>query len=244
MDNTTMTTEPEEAVVADGSGAMFDGIAERYDRLNRIMSFGLDKGWRRALRRAVARTSAQGGRILDVATGTADVALDLAQNIPGVHVTGLDPSAGMLAVGEEKLAAASMETAIRLVEGDAQDMPFKDNVFDASCIAFGIRNVPDRLAGLREMRRVTRSGGCVAVLELSEPRGTLLSPFARFHVRHVVPRLGAWLSGPQAYAYLQQSIADFPPPETFVTLMERAGIENVKAHRMSFGAAYLFVGNA
>ena len=120
-------------------------------------------------------------------------------------------------------------------------MPFDDNRFSGSCIAFGIRNVPDRQQGLKELARVTRSGGHVAILELSEPRGGLLSPFARFHVHHLVPFLGSILSGAKEYRYLQRSIQAFPPPEEFKAMMEAAGLTDVKAERMTFGAAHLYV---
>ena len=154
-------------LVVNGSGTMFDRIAHRYDLLNRLMSFGVDRGWRRKLVRAMAST----GPLLDVATGTADVALSLARAYPETTVVGLDPSEGMLSVGREKITEHALNARIELVQGDAQAMTFADDHFAGACIAFGIRNVPDREAGLREMARVTRSGGPVVVLELSEPRG-------------------------------------------------------------------------
>lgn len=222
-----------------GSGAMFDRIAARYDRLNRVMSLGMDAGWRRALVGALPS-----GEILDVATGTADVALALAKRDLDTLVYGLDPSVGMLEHGREKVEAAGFSDRIELVEGDAQQMPFADDRFDGACISFGIRNVPDRAAGLREMRRVTRPGGPVAILELTEPRGGLMAPFARFHVRHLVPRLGAWLSNDKEYRYLQASIAAFPPAEAFVAEMAAAGLRDIEVKRMSFGAVHLFIGYA
>ncbi|MCA9547288.1 MAG: class I SAM-dependent methyltransferase, partial [Myxococcales bacterium] len=135
---------------ADGSGQMFDRIARRYDLLNRILSLGLDRSWRRKL---VAALPDQ-GRLLDVATGTGDVALALAKAYPQVTVTGLDPSVGMLDVGRGKVTARQLDARVELIEGDAQAMPFPDNHFAGACIAFGIRNVPDRARGLAEMARV------------------------------------------------------------------------------------------
>lgn len=225
---------------ADGSGGMFDRIAPRYDLLNRLMSFGIDRRWRRRLLDAMPTR----GPLLDVATGTADVALALARRSPEVDVIGLDPSAGMLAVGREKIARARLDHRVALVEADAQRMPFDPDRFAGSCIAFGIRNVPDRLQGLREMARVTRPGGPVVVLELSEPRGGPMAALARLHVHHVVPRLGAWLSGDREYRYLQASIAAFPPAEEFAALMETAGLRDVVAHRLTFGTAHLYIGTA
>ena len=154
------------AIVADGSGKMFDQIAGRYDLLNRILSMGMDRGWRRDLVRAL---DPDDGEVLDVATGTADVALSVAKKYPQAQVIGLDPSGGMLDVGRQKVDAAGLNSRVELIQGDAQAMPFDDNRFAASCIAFGIRNVPDRRLGLAEMIRCTRPGGAIAVLELGEP---------------------------------------------------------------------------
>ncbi len=217
---------------------MFDGIAPRYDLLNRLISFGLDRSWRRALVSSLGGAS----RVLDVATGTGDVALEIVRTHPESRVVGLDPSPGMLAVARRKVAAHGER--IRLVEGDATALPFADGAFDASCIAFGIRNVPDRDAGLREMARVTRPGGVVAVLELGEPREGPLAPFARLHVHHVVPRVGAWLSGSGEYRYLQSSVGAFPPAEAFGRQMSQAGLEAVDVRRLHFGAAHLYLGTA
>jgi len=229
---------------ADGSGAMFDGIAPRYDVLNRLMSFGLDRRWRRQLVASLklARLP-QGASVLDVATGTGDVALALLRARPDLRVTGLDPSPGMLALAAQKRAHQNLhEGALALVEGDAQAMPFADDTFAGACISFGIRNVPDRLKGLSEMRRVVQRGGTVAILELGEPKDGPLKTLARWHVHTLVPFLGRLLSGAGAYAYLQQSIAQFPPPEDFLALMRQAGLEEVSAKRLSFGAVHLYTG--
>lgn len=224
----------------DGSGVMFDRIAARYDLLNRLISFGLDRGWRRKLVRALGCSGPT--RVLDVATGTGDVALAIARLLPESAVTGLDPSSGMLAVGRQKVSAAGLEARVELREGDAQAMPFADGSFDAACISFGIRNVPDRLAGVREMGRVTQPGGRVVVLELGEPDPGILGSAARFHMDWVVPRLGALLTDGDAYRYLRESIAAFPPPEAFTNLMREAGLAAVRYDRLSFGVATLYVG--
>jgi len=225
-------------LVVDGSGSMFDRIARRYDLLNRLMSFGVDRAWRRKLVAAMPDV----GPLLDVATGTADVALALATTYGETSVVGLDPSAGMLMVGGEKVAKGGLASRIELVQGDAQRMPFADDHFAGACIAFGIRNVPDREAGLREMARVTRPGGPVVVLELSEPRGGAMAALARFHVHHIVPRLGALLSGDREYRYLAASVAAFPAADAFVALMGRVGLQQVVAHRLTFGTAHLYIG--
>lgn len=226
------------ALVDGGSGQMFDRIAERYDRLNRIMSLGMDRRWRRALVNSLPR-----GEVLDLATGTGDVALALARR-GETRVVGLDPSVNMLDIGRVKSRQAALDGQVEMVVGDAQAMEFQTDRFDGCCIAFGIRNVPDRNKALREMKRVTKPGGPVAILELTEPRGGIMAPFARFHVRHIVPRLGAWLSKDAEYRYLQTSIAAFPTPAEFAAQMEAAGLSDVQLKRMSFGAVHLFVGRA
>ncbi len=219
-----------------GSGAMFDRIARRYDLLNRVLSVGLDQGWRRATIDALRL--APGQRVLDVATGTADLALMAVRRVPGITVDGIDPSREMLAIGHAKIEAAGLAPRVALALGDAQALPFPDATFDAAMIAFGIRNVPDRRQGLCEMRRATRPGGRVAVLELVEPR----TAFARLWVRRIVPRLGALLSGASEYRYLQTSIAAFPPPDEFAELMRGAGLEVETVRPMGLGSCCLFVG--
>ncbi|HJK94412.1 MAG TPA: bifunctional demethylmenaquinone methyltransferase/2-methoxy-6-polyprenyl-1,4-benzoquinol methylase UbiE [Polyangiaceae bacterium LLY-WYZ-15_(1-7)] len=220
-----------------GSGAMFDGIAHRYDFLNRVLSMGIDHSWRRKTVRALGEAD----RVLDLATGTADLAIAVAKTRREAEVVGLDPSANMLAVGDQKLERRGLDGRVRLEVGDAQALPYEDDAFDGCCMAFGIRNVPDRAAALREMARVVRPGGRVAILELNEPRRGLLSGLARFWIRKVVPRLGALLSGSREYRYLQESIAAFPPPEEFAALMESCGLEMREVQRLTFGVCCLYV---
>ncbi len=222
-----------------GSGAMFDAIAGRYDLLNRIISLGLDQRWRARLIAAI--DPRPGHRILDLATGTGDVALMLARQHPQVAVLGLDPSGKMLDVARDKAARFGAAGRVELVQGEAEHLPFEDDSFDGCMMAFGIRNVADRPAALREMARVVRPGGRVAILELSEPRSGLLGPLARFHVHRVVPAVGAALSGAREYGYLQASIAAFPPPEEFSALMNASGLDVLSVLPMTFGAACLYV---
>ena len=222
-----------------GSGAMFDQIASRYDLLNRLMSMGVDRSWRRKTVDALALGS--NARVLDLATGTADLALLIAEIHPDATIVGVDPSVGMLQVGEEKARREGYSERVSLREGDAQALVDEDDSFDATCIAFGIRNVPDRKAALREMARVTRPGGRVAILELTEPRAGWLSPVARFHVHKVVPRLGALLSGSKEYRYLEESIAAFPAPAEFAEIMQSAGLTIIEVKPLTFGSCTLFV---
>ena len=224
-----------------GSGEMFDAIAPRYDLLNRLLSLGIDQRWRRLL---VERLQLKpGGTVLDLATGTADLAILLARCVPGLHVVGVDPSTEMLRVGTVKIAAAGLADRVRLEVGNAEELSaFAKHSVDAVSMAFGIRNVPDRGRALRELARVTRPGGRIAILELSEPRGGLLGPLARFHVHQVVPWLGALLSGAREYRYLQKSIAAFPPPQEFARLMKESGIVVESVQALTFGVCHLYVG--
>jgi demethylmenaquinone methyltransferase/2-methoxy-6-polyprenyl-1,4-benzoquinol methylase len=218
---------------------MFDQIAGRYDLLNRLMSMGIDQSWRKKTVAALALS--EGAKVLDLATGTADLAMMIAKLHPEATVIGSDPSARMLEVGVAKIERDQLSERVSLEQGDAQALPYDDDTFDGCCIAFGIRNVPDRDAALREMARVTRPAGRVAVLELGEPSVGWLSPFARFHVRKVVPRLGGMLSGVKEYRYLQESIAAFPPADQFAEQMGAAGLEVLEVKPLTFGACNLFV---
>jgi demethylmenaquinone methyltransferase/2-methoxy-6-polyprenyl-1,4-benzoquinol methylase len=214
---------------------MFDAIAARYDLLNRVLSLGLDRRWRAET--VAALGLAPGARVLDVATGTADLAIALAG--AGAEVVGLDASPRMLALAARKIARRGRR--VTLVEGDALALPFPDGSFDAVTIAFGIRNLPDRPAALGAMRRVLRAGGRLAVLELAEPRGGLLGPLARFHIREVVPRLGALLSRAPEYRYLQRSVAAFPPAADFAAMLRAAGLAVRQVRPLSFGVCTLFL---
>lgn len=222
-----------------GSGAMFDAIAERYDLLNRIISLGIDQGWRR--RTVAALGLRPGARVLDLATGTGDLAILVAESEPQAAVVGLDPSEKMLAIAARKVAAAELAERVELITGDAERLPFPDASFDGITMAFGIRNVPDRPRALAEMARVLRPGGRVAILELSEPRRGIIAPLARFHVHTLVPRLGALLSGAAEYRYLERSIARFPPPEEFAETMRGAGLEVLEVRPLTFGVVCLYV---
>lgn len=230
---TTLPTRP-------GSGAMFDGIAQRYDLLNRVISLGLDQGWRRRTVAALAATN--GRRFVDLATGTGDLAVEVAKQFPQAQVIGVDPSVGMLEIGRQKMTRLDLDGRVEMRVGEAESLPFDDDSVDGITMGFGIRNVADRPAGLREMARITRPGGRIAILEGSEPRGGILAPMARFHLRVVVPRLGAWLSRSPEYRYLQTSISAFPPPEEFAEMMGRAGIEVLEVRPLTFGVCHLYVG--
>ncbi|WP_224241446.1 bifunctional demethylmenaquinone methyltransferase/2-methoxy-6-polyprenyl-1,4-benzoquinol methylase UbiE [Hyalangium gracile] len=237
--SSAVSPQPGSAVVQAGSGAMFDKIAQRYDLLNRLMSFGVDQRWRN--KTVDALELKPGARVLDLATGTADLALKVLRRHPKTTVVGVDPSVGMLEIGRRKVAEAGLAGQCELQVGDAQVLPFPDHSFDGVCIAFGIRNVPDRARALREMARVTRPDGRIAILELSEPSGGILGPLARFQIRTVVPWVGSLLSGAREYRYLQQSIAAFPKPEAFADIMRESGLEVLRMQPLTFGVCCLYV---
>ncbi|MEO1085044.1 MAG: bifunctional demethylmenaquinone methyltransferase/2-methoxy-6-polyprenyl-1,4-benzoquinol methylase UbiE [Acidobacteriota bacterium] len=222
-----------------GSGAMFDRIAGRYDLLNRLMSFGLDTRWRRHLVKGLELKP--GSRVLDLATGTADVALEILRQEPDAQVIGLDPSPNMLDLGREKVSAKSLDGRIELRGGIAEELPFEDDSFDGVTISYGIRNVPDRPKALQEMNRVVKPGGRICILEATEAQGNPLAFGARFYVHQVIPRIGAWLSGAKEYRYLQSSIAAFPAPADFEDMMRAAGLEPLRRRGMTFGANTLFI---
>lgn len=224
---------------ADGSGRMFDGIARRYDLLNRINSLGMDRMWRRACIRALGLRP--GDRVLDLATGTADLPIEMLRHQEDLNVVGLDPSSGMLAVGERKVKRAGLENRIDLVFGDAQELPYPSESFDGITMSFGIRNVPDRLKALREMARVLKPGRRMAILELSQPSNGFFAALARLHCEVFVPATGALLSGKDEYRYLRESIEAFPRPEVFEGLTTEAGLEPVERRSFALGACVLYV---
>ncbi len=227
------------AQTPDGSGRMFDAIAQRYDLLNRINSLGLDRSWRRRMIEALSILP--GHRVLDLATGTADLPTMIAGQLADVRVVGLDPSANMLDVGRNKVERSGHADRIELVEGDAQALQFEEASFDRATMAFGIRNVPDRDLALKEICRVLVPGGRLAVLELSEPKNGFLAAMARLHVKYGVPAIGALLSSHGEYKYLRESIEAFDSVEAFEERLVRAGFEVELVEPLTFGACVLFV---
>jgi len=225
--------------------AMFDEIAPRYDLLNHVLSFGIDVGWRRAaVRLLAAALPGRRPRLLDVATGTGDLALALLKLDPE-EIVGVDLSEPMLAVGREKVAARGETGRIPLVQGDAAALPFPDDSFDGATVAFGVRNFENLREGLAGIRRVLRPGAPLVVLEFSHPRAFPVRQVYTWYSRHVLPRVGRAVSRSQAaYDYLPQSVAVFPDSEAFLSEMRAAGFSNVVEKRLTFGVASLYRGLA
>lgn len=221
---------------------MFDAIAPRYDLLNRLLSLGIDRRWRTF---AVSQLSIpDGGKVLDVATGTGDVALEIAaRTAPSVHIVGADFTQGMLVRGQEKIAATPFAGRIVLVNAPCEALPHPEGVFDGVTIAFGIRNVVDRSAGLREMCRVLRPGGRAVILEFSQPRNRLFRTIYHGYFRHVLPWVGGLFSRRSAYQYLPDSVLEFPSQEAFKQMMIAAGFDSVRHHDLTGGIATVYVGD-
>ena len=223
---------------------MFDAIAGRYDFLNHLLSAGLDKRWRRQAIDVLRLTGRE--TVLDLCTGTADVALAAmsAQRHAG-RVVGVDFSAAMLRIGNEKVRAASADgrrPAIALIRGDAMRIPLRDGSTDAATIGFGIRNVEQPASACREIARVLRPGGTLVILEFSLPRSPALRNFYLWYFRRVLPLIGRVVSNhPSAYTYLPASVEAFPSPEEFAQQLRDAGFGTVRAVPLTFGVVYMFV---
>ncbi len=218
---------------------MFGRIARRYDLANRLLSFGLDGGWRRRLVRCVQATAP--ADVLDLATGSGDVAFALRRALPpSTRVLGMDFCLPMLAEADRKRDAAGLAPdALRFLPGDAQDLPLADSAFDAATMAFGLRNMSDRPRCLAEARRVLRPGGRLFVLEFSQPR-PWLRPAYYFYLRRVLPTIAGWVTADRAaYVYLNQTIEEFPGMADLSREILAAGFVSVRASRLTGGIVAL-----
>jgi demethylmenaquinone methyltransferase/2-methoxy-6-polyprenyl-1,4-benzoquinol methylase len=220
--------------------SMFDAIAKRYDFLNHVLSAGRDKRWRaRAIRELDLPTDA---RVLDLCTGTGDFAIAAADARPRAGIVGVDFAGAMLALGLEKIRARSLADRIALVRGDATTIPVRDGWADAATIGFGIRNVARPEAALRELARVLRPGGKLAILEFGEPVVPGVREAYNWYFRQILPRLGRVVSGHgNAYSYLPASVANFPRPAEFAAIISSQGFMSVRAVPLTFGVVYLYV---
>ena len=220
---------------------MFDNIAPKYDLLNHTLSMSIDRVWRRRVVGEVRR--AKPGRILDVATGTGDLAIAMARRIRDVQVLGVDLSEQMLAVARRKIEARGLDGRIVLDRGDAERLAVADASVDVATVAFGVRNFGDLGAGLRELARTIKPGGKVVILEFSRPRNRVFRALYEFYSYKILPRIGGLVSrDKRAYEYLPASVGEFPAPEEFMAMMARAGFRNCRARSPSFGIAQIYIG--
>jgi len=222
-------------------GSMFDLIAWRYDFLNHFLSFGIDRSWRR---KAVEKISGKytNPRIIDVATGTGDLAIEAVKLCPS-KITGIDISEKMLELGRQKIKSGNLENVIEFVKCDSENICYEDNTFDSAIVAFGVRNFQDPLKGLSEMRRVIRPGGMVVVLEFSKPEGFPLKHVYNFYFRNLLPFFGSLFSRHgKAYRYLNESVMEFADNEEFINFMIAAGLSETSQTRMTGGIVSIYTG--
>jgi demethylmenaquinone methyltransferase / 2-methoxy-6-polyprenyl-1,4-benzoquinol methylase len=219
---------------------MFDAIAGRYDLLNHLLSAGIDRRWRNRAVRALALTGAE--LVLDLCTGTGDLAIAATTARPGAaRVVGIDFAGAMLGVGRGKLRTANLERRVSLVRADATRIPIGDAMVDAVTIGFGIRNVEDMPAACREMRRVLKPGGRLAILEFAVPTAPGLTACYLWYLRHVLPRIGRAVSRHEAaYGYLPASIGAFATPDEFVKILRQASFSDISAVPFTFGSVMLY----
>lgn len=220
---------------------MFDNIAPKYDLLNHTLSMSVDRIWRRRVVNEVRR--AKPHRILDVATGTGDLAIAMARRIEGVQVLGVDLSEQMLTVARRKVEARGLDNRIVLDRGDAEHLEVTDGSVDVATVAFGVRNFGDLAAGLRELARTIKPGGKVVILEFSRPRNRAFRMLYEFYSYKILPRIGGLVSrDKRAYEYLPASVGEFPAPAEFMKMMAQAGFNNCRARSQSFGIAQIYIG--
>ena len=243
---TDVSSNRVEQVTPYGEGAkteqvkqMFDAIAPAYDFMNRAMTLGIDIWWRRLAVKRLKRLSPT--RILDVATGTGDFAIQLYKSLHPQHITGIDLSQGMLDEARRKVKEKWLEQGISFEQGDCMALPMADNSFDAVTVAFGVRNFEHLQQGYREMARVLRPGGMLCVLELSTPHNPIIRWFYDLYTLHIIPWVGSLKSGDKsAYRYLPQSIAAVPQGYDMLQLMRNAGLQNARYKRLTLGTCTIY----
>ena len=219
--------------------AMFDRISPKYDLLNHLLTLNIDKIWRRKAAKTAAKS--QPKVILDLATGTADLAIALAKHIPQAHIIGMDISEKLLDIGKEKVAKLKMKNQIELHLGDAANLPFDDNSFDAVTVAFGVRNFENMGKGLSEIHRVLKPNGRAFILEFSMPEKFPIKQLYNLYFKQLLPLVGKIVSkDPSAYTYLPQSVEAFPKPNDFIQILDNNGLRNSSATQLSFGIATLY----
>ncbi|NQT63758.1 MAG: bifunctional demethylmenaquinone methyltransferase/2-methoxy-6-polyprenyl-1,4-benzoquinol methylase UbiE [Candidatus Marinimicrobia bacterium] len=219
--------------------SMFDGIASRYDFLNHFLSLGIDVYWRK---QSVKALELEDGHILlDVASGTGDQGF-AALKVANIEVVGLDFSFNMLELAKKKIDKRGLSQKFEVVQGDAENLPFQDNTFDALSISYGIRNVGTISAALGEFYRVLKPGGRLSILEFSEPQGWFFGRFYRFYFDHILPKLAGMMSSKSAYTYLPESVRHFPDRVDFKDLLSSEGFQHVNHRDLTFGITAIYHG--
>ena len=223
------------------SWKMFNRISPSYDRINRILSLGMYQNWRHSVAAHLPKKPAI--RLLDLASGTGDQLIACLESGASINeAVGIDLSEEMLRIAKEKITAKSYKNKVSFLTADAEQIPFADASFDAATFSFGIRNVSDPLLSLKQIKRILKPQGKCLILEFSMPKQPF-KPFHLFYLRHILPRIGGWLSkNPDAYRYLNQTIETFPSGKAFCSLMETAGFSSIKTVPMALGAVTLYVG--
>ena len=221
-------------------GRMFDSIAPTYDKLNHTLSLGIDKRWRKTAVDALGKCNPS--QILDIATGTGDFAMLLAERIRPLHITGADISEGMMAVGREKVKKAGLQDIITFQKEDCLSLSFPDGSFDAVTAAYGVRNFQDLDKGLREMRRVLKPGGHLLIVELTSPRRFPMKQLFWLYAHVVMPLIGRLVShNASAYTYLPASMEAFPQAEEMEVIIRRVGFTEVEWRRFTFGISTMYL---
>lgn len=219
---------------------MFDNISGRYDFLNHFLSMGIDKLWRRKAVKMISRF--QPNRVLDVATGTGDFAIEIARSLPTKQIIGVDISEGMLTVGRQKVNKAGLEKRLILESGDSEQLRFENDYFDAITVAFGVRNFEHLETGLAEMYRVLKPASPLAIIEFSKPEKFPFKQLYFFYFKNILPLMGRLVSkDPRAYTYLPESVEVFPYGSRFESILQATGFRHTKVHRLTFGIASIYL---
>jgi demethylmenaquinone methyltransferase/2-methoxy-6-polyprenyl-1,4-benzoquinol methylase len=227
--------------IAPQDNKLFSEIAKRYDLLNHLLSFNIDQTWRKKLVESAAPKPSE--NILDVCTGTGDIAIRFAQNDRVGQIVGIDLTDEMLQIATHKIRSSRNENSIRLLKGDGLKLPFHDNCFDIVAIGFGLRNLGHHRKSISEMVRVLRCGGRLLILEFSPPEENLFGKVYNLYLSTVIRALGGIVSGSaDSYRYLSISIANFPKPEEILKLMEAEGLKELRSEKLTGGIAYLYRG--
>ena len=219
---------------------MFNNISHRYDFLNHLLSLGIDKVWRKKAISVLKPLSPK--KILDVATGTGDFAIQSMELNPD-KIIGIDISEGMLDVGRRKITARNLGDKIELIRGDSENIPYSQNKFDAVTVAFGVRNFENLTRGLSEIKRVLRPGGMVVILEFSKPAAFPFKQLYHFYFRFILPRIGSLVSSDKsAYTYLPKSVEAFPDGEDFLRILQDVGFKDTQCSSLTFGISTIYIG--